>query len=181
MWHKLYNSITRYQLYFTTISNNLRVFFNKNSDYFILFWNWSSSIKWFLHLLVDKESKHLKVNPIFPSKSLQKFSRKKERNFIVHKWQVYFQALEYKGRNFLNLNDNNYQPICLTYTKVWIKHFGFSNLMCAYITRLITNHAPIGKYSLRFSPKESFTYLCENYLFKMRRHILFEYVQYNKF
>ena len=26
---------------------------------------------------------------------------------------MYFQDLEYKGRNFLDLNDDNYQPVCI--------------------------------------------------------------------
>ena len=30
---------------------------------------------------------------------------------------MFFQALEYKGRNFLDLNNNNNQSIYLTYSK----------------------------------------------------------------
>ena len=61
-----------------------------------------------------------------------------------------------------------------------MKHFGFSNLMCVHITRLITNHALIGKYRLRFFPKEPFACSCKNYPIKLRRHIIFECVWYNK-
>ena len=64
-------------------------------------------------------------------------------NTIVHKWQMYFQASEYKERNFLDLNNNNNHHIHPIYTKdrAWLKHFGLSNSVCAQITRLITNHA----------------------------------------
>ena len=95
---------------------------------------------------------------------------------------MYFQALEYKRRNFLESNNDNDQPICLTYSKesVWLKYFGLSNLMCTCITRLIINHAPIDKYKLRFFSKEPFTCMYGEYPIKMRKYILFDYVQYKK-
>ena len=103
----LNKELSLYQLYSITISNDLRAFFNKNSINLTSFWNCHSSIKWFSHLLVDKKSKHLRINPIFTRKSSWEFSRKEKCSSIVHKWQMYFQASEYKGRNFLDLNDNN--------------------------------------------------------------------------
>ena len=89
---------------------------------------------------------------------------------------MYFQALEYKGRNFLNLNDDNNQPIHLIYSKddAWLKYFSFSNSMCAYITRLIMNHTSIGKYKLKFFPTKLFTCICRYYSIETRRHILFD-------
>ena len=89
---------------------------------------------------------------------------------------MYFQALEYKRKFFLDLNNNDYQSIYPTYSKdsAWLKHFSLSNSMCACITRLIMNHAPIGKYKLRFFPKEPFTCMCGDYPIKMRKHILFD-------
>ena len=92
----------------------------------IAFWDCPDSIKWSPHLLVDKESKHIKIDPIFLSKTSWEFSRKEECDTIVKQWQMYFQASEYKGRNFLELNDNDHQPICPTYSKggAWLKHFG---------------------------------------------------------
>ena len=59
-----------YQLYSIAISNNLRTVFNKNFNNLISFWDYLSSIKQFLYLLVNKKSKHLKINPIFLYKSL---------------------------------------------------------------------------------------------------------------
>ena len=46
--------------------------------------------------------------------------------------------------------------------------------------RLITNHALISKYKLRFFSKESFVCICRKYLINMRRHILFDYTWYKK-
>ena len=96
--------------------------------------------------MVDKKLKQLQIEPILSCKSSWEFSQKEECNDIVCKWQMMFQVLEYKRRNFLNLNNDNSQPIYLIYSKggVWLKKF-LSNLICTYITRLIKNHAPIGK------------------------------------
>ena len=50
---------------------------------------------------------------------------------------MYFQASDYKENYFLNLNNDNNQPICHTYCKggAWLKYFGISNSLYAYITR----------------------------------------------
>jgi len=63
-----------------------------------------------------------------------------------------FQALDDKGRNFLELLDNNLNIIKLTYSKdrSWLKYFGHSNLLYARAMRAIVNYTPIGKYHLRF-------------------------------
>jgi len=51
-----------------------------------------------------------------------------------------------------------------------MKFCGISNLLCAHITRIISNHALIGKYRLRFFPKESIACPCGQYPIEMRRH-----------
>ena len=61
-----------------------------------------------------------------------------------------------------------------------MKLFSFSNSLYAYMTRLVTNHAPIGEYRLQFFPKEPIAYPYSNYPIKTRRHILFECPQYKK-
>jgi len=93
-----------------------------------------------------------------------------------------FQVSDYKGRNFFDLNNNDNQPICWTYSKggVWLKHLGLSNSMCAHVTRLIMNHVPIGKYWLKFFPKEFFACMCRECPIEMRRHILFDCARYKK-
>jgi len=57
------------------------------------------------------------MDPIIPSKMSWEFSKKKECDAIVRKWQMYFQAFNFKRRYFLNLNDNDSQPIYPTYSK----------------------------------------------------------------
>ena len=126
----------------------------------ILFWNYSSSDKWSYYLLVNKESKWHKINPILLSKSLWEFSKKEKYDFIIYKYQIYFQISNYKKRNFLNLNNDDNQLLHPTYSKdsIWLKHVSLSNLLCAYFIRLITNHALIGEYKQRFFSNKSVTY-----------------------
>ena len=42
-----------------------------------------------------------------------------------------FQALDYKGKNFLDLNDDDNLPTRPTYSKggAWLKYFGHSNIV----------------------------------------------------
>ena len=59
-----------------------------------------------------------------------------------------FQALDGKERHFLDLVDNNFKEIELSYTKrgPWLQTFGYSNSLCTRATRAITNHVLIGEY-----------------------------------
>lgn len=95
---------------------------------------------------------------------------------------MYFQASEYKGKNFLNLNNNDDQLVWLTYTKdsTWPKHFRSLNSMCACVIILVTNHISIDEYRLRFFSKKSIIYLYTEYSIKIRRHILYKCLQYKK-
>ena len=88
-----------------------------------------------------------------------------------------FKSLDLKGRNFLYLLNNNLSKIKSSYPKggLWIKQFGFSNLLYTYTTRAITNHAPIREYHLRFFPREEFKCLGRFYLIKSKHHILYKY------
>ena len=94
-----------------------------------------------------------------------------------------FQASDLKGNHFLDLLDNDNKIIELTYAKdgSWLKLIGHLNSLCACATRAITNHAPIGKYRLRFFLREEFRYSCGYYLIKSRRHILHECVRFNSY
>jgi len=94
-----------------------------------------------------------------------------------------FQALDGKGRRFLDLVDDNLNIIELAYTKEgpWLQVFGYSNLLCACAIRAITNYAPIGEYRLRFVPNEDFKCLCGNYPIESKRHILHKYMRFNKY
>ena len=92
-----------------------------------------------------------------------------------------FQALDLKGRQFLNLLDDNFNVIEPSYAKgdSWLKTFGHLNSLCACATRAITNYALIGEYRLRFFPREEFKCLCGTYPIESRHHILYEYRRFN--
>ena len=92
-----------------------------------------------------------------------------------------FQASDGKRKQFLNLLDDNSNDIEPSYVKdgPWLQVFGQLNTSCAYMTRVITNHAPIGEYRLRFFPREEFKCLCGMYPIKSRRHILHDYSRFN--
>ena len=134
-------------------------------------------------MAVDKEIKQLKTDPIFLCKSSWYFSKKEEYDTILKNWQITFQALDYKGKNFLNLNNNDNLPTRPTYSKggIWLKLIGHSNSLCVWTTRAITNYTPIGEYHLRFFPKESFACPCRDYPIKSRNHILHDCKRYMKY
>ncbi len=81
-----------------------------------------------------------------------------------------FQASDFKKNYFLDLLNNDFLFIKSTYIKndTWLKLIGHSNSLCARVIRVITNHTPIGKYYLRFFPKENFSCLCRVYPIKSR-------------
>jgi len=94
-----------------------------------------------------------------------------------------FQASDDKGRHFLELLNDNSNPIEPSIAKggPWLKYFGHSNLLCARASRVIVNHAPIGEYCLRFFPREEFKCPCRLYPIKTRQHILHECRRYNNY
>ena len=65
------------------ISKDLKYFFKINLNNVIAFWDYPDSIKWSPHLLLDTESKHIKIDLIFLSKISWEFSRKEECDAIV--------------------------------------------------------------------------------------------------
>ena len=94
-----------------------------------------------------------------------------------------FQASDYQGKNFLDLNNDDNLSTRLTYSKdsTWLKHIRYSNTLCICTTRAIINHAPISEYYLRFFSKEFFVYLYGEYLIKSRDYILNSYRQFRKY
>jgi len=81
-----------------------------------------------------------------------------------------FQSLDLKGRQFLELCNNDNNSIELFYVKedVWLKFFGYSNSLCVRVTRAIMNHASIGEYRLKFFPHEDFSCPCGIYPIETR-------------
>jgi len=94
-----------------------------------------------------------------------------------------FQAVEFKGRNFLKLLNDNLNPIELLNIKggPWLQQFGHSNLLCTRAMRAIINHVPIGKYHLKFFPREDFSCPYSIYPIETRRYILHECNRFNKY
>ena len=94
-----------------------------------------------------------------------------------------FQASDKKGHQFLELLNNDNKPLELTYSKgrSWLKYFGYSTLLCMRATRAIVNHAPIGKYWLRFFPWEEFKCLYRTYPIETKHYALFDHKRYNKY
>jgi len=166
-----------YQIYSAAISHELRDFL-KDANNCIEFWNCPSKQKWPLHALVDKDS-----IPIFPCKSSWDFCKKRECNSILLQWRILFQVADLKRRNFLELLDDNLNPIGPSNIKgsLWLQQFGHSNLLCTRATRAIVNHTPIGKYCLRFFPREDFLCPCGIYPIETRRHILHKCKRFNKY
>ena len=111
------------------------------------------------------------------------FSRKTEYDNIINNWKMTFQASDLKGRQFLNLLDEDFNIIEPYYAKggPWLKLFGCSNSLCVCAIRAITNHTPIGEYRLRFFLRKKFKYLCELYSIESRRHILHECRRFNRY
>ena len=91
-----------------------------------------------------------------------------------------FQASDLKGSQFLDLLDNDNNDIKPSYIQggLCLKKFGYSNSLCAWAIRAITNHAPTGEYQLRFFSKEEFKCPCSYYAIESRHHILYECGRY---
>jgi len=66
------------------IIKDLRTFFNNHWDNSIEFWDCPSNIKWYLHALVDKETKKFDLILLYPSKSSWDFNKKEECDNIIN-------------------------------------------------------------------------------------------------
>ena len=139
-----------FQIHTTAILSELRKFFNSNDTNSIEFWECSSKLKWRFYKDIDKDSKSFTVTLIYLCKIFWDFCKKFDSDDIINQWKMMFQASEGKGKHFLNLLDTNLNSIEPSYTKggPWLQMFDHSNSLCAYATRAITNHAPIGEYRL---------------------------------
>jgi len=179
---KIFNSDSHpYYLHSIAILQELQEFFNSNLDNSIEFWEFLSRLKWRFHCDVDKDSKSFHPTPSYPCKISWDFCKKTDSDDIIKQWKMMFQASDSKGNHFLDLLDNDFNPIEPSYIKdsPWLQSFGYSNLLCARATRAITNHVPIGEYRLRFLPNIDISCPCNNYPIKTRRHILHECKRFN--
>jgi len=121
---------------------------------------------------------------IFVCKSSWEFSKKEECNSLLKNWQMTFQALDYKGKNFLDLNDDDNLPTRPTYSKggAWLKYFGHSNMLCAYtICCVHTLSEPSQIMPQLANIISGFTCLCGEYPIKTRNRILYSCRHYRKY
>lgn len=58
-----------------------------------------------------------KLNPIYPCKTSWDYSKKEESNSYINNLQSSFHMLDLKKKHFLNLIDNNLDPIIPMYIK----------------------------------------------------------------
>ena len=141
----------------------------------------TSHFKWHHHNEVDKETKTFNLMPLYLCKNSWDFSKKSKSNNILNVWKIIFQASNFKGNQFLDLLDNNNNIIKPSYVKEgsWLKVFGHLNSLCMHAIKAIINHAPTGKYKLRFFPRKEFKCSCSWYPIESRHHILYECGRFN--
>ena len=179
---KIFDSSSHpFQCHLALILSELQSFFISSPDNSIKFWKCLSCLRWKFHHNVDKDSKSFNPIPIFPCKISWDYCKKSDSDDIIKQWKMTFQASDGKGNHFMDLLDDDFNTIEPSYSKdgSWLQKFGHSNLLCACATRAITNYAPIGEYHLRFFPDKDFSYPCNNYPIKSRRHILHECKRFN--
>ena len=165
------------------VLSELREFFNWRNMNTIKFWECPSKSNWHLHKAVNSYTKLFNLTFLLPNKYSWDFSKKLKSDNIINTWKMTFQVSDLKGRNFLELVDNDNKLLEPTYCKgsSWLQVFGHSNLLCARAMRAITNHAPIGEYRLKFFPNEDFSCPCGLYPIETRQHILHECRRFNEY
>jgi len=115
---KVFNpSVHPYQTQLVTILLDLCKFFNCCETNSIKFWKCPSHLKWCLHNEVDKETKMFNLMPLYPCKNSWEFSKKSESDDILNIWKMTFQASNLKGKQFLDLLDNENNIIESSYSK----------------------------------------------------------------
>lgn len=184
MAKRIFNSLVHlYQIHSVAISCELREFFTRSSNNSIEFWDYPSCCNWRLHSIVDKVTEKFNLISILPCKSSWDFSRRNECNNILNSLKMYFQALDDKGWCFLELCDDDIQPIIPSIAKgrPWLKYFGHSNSLCVRASRAIVNYTPIDEYWLKFFPRKKFECPYSLYPIKSRWHILHKCRRYNNY
>ena len=106
-----------FQIHVVAISAKLRIFFSKNHDNSIEFWECSSCCKWPLHKVVNEETKQFHPCSQYPCKSLWDFRKKNKCDNILSLWKITFQASDEKGNHFLKLLDDDNKLLEPTYSK----------------------------------------------------------------
>jgi len=106
-----------YQSHTMAILSKLYHFFKTNQENSIKFWKCPSHLKWRFHNDIDKDSKSFNLTPSFPYKISWDYCKKTDSDNIINQWKITFQALDGKGKHFLDLVDDNLNIIKPAYTK----------------------------------------------------------------
>jgi len=79
--------------------------------------------------VVNKETKAFNPTLLFPCKMSWDFGKKSKSDDILNTWKMTFQVSDLKGKQFLNLLDDDNNIIEPSYVKEgsWLKYFGYSN------------------------------------------------------
>ena len=133
--------------------------------------------------MINKETKAFNPIPLLSCKTSWDFSKKSKSDDILNIWKMTFQASDFKGKQFLDLIDDDNNIIELSYAKreSWLKVFGHLNFLYVCTSRALTNHAPIDEYRLRLFPREEFRCPYGLYPIESRCHILHEYRRFNRY
>ena len=110
-------SIHPYQVQSAAVLSDLHKFFLHYKNNSIEFWECPSYLNWHLYKAVDKETKAFNPTSLFSYKTSWDFSKKRKSDNIINVWKMTFQALDLKGKQFLDLLDNNNNIIKLSYVK----------------------------------------------------------------
>jgi len=78
-----YYSLHPFQIHMAAISAELRIFFSKNHDNSIEFWECLSCCKWPFHKVVNEETKQFHPYPQYSCKSSWNFSKKNKYDDIL--------------------------------------------------------------------------------------------------
>jgi len=113
----LESKVNPLQNMFIPLASAIKTFLSKDGRNKIHFWYYPSKAEWPRHKLIDDQVKASSCAPTFPSKESHLFSRKKEYDDILCKWQIYFAKSLKKGHYFLNFEDEKERVIKPTYAK----------------------------------------------------------------
>ena len=139
----LESKVNPFQNIFILLASTIKSFFNKDSRNKIHFWYCPSKAEWPRHKLVNDQVKANTCVPTFSSKDSHLFSKKKECDNILCKWQALFANSLKKGHYFLNFEDEKQRVLKPTYAKgdLWLPIIGFTNSLYARFTCMTTGHA----------------------------------------
>jgi len=113
----LESKVNHLQNMFILLASAIKAYLRKDSRNKIYFWYCPSKAKWPRYQLVNDQVKANTCIPMFPSKDSHLFSKKKECDDILCKWQTSFTNSIKKSHYFLNFKDKKQIVIKLTYAK----------------------------------------------------------------